>query len=94
MTGNRLIDAIEAKGYSLLDTYTVADAIFETILHVRLNDTDEEIGEYDTDDGTWIDENYEPEDDDYGYEMNMPCDNYGPVACSYSCPMYLKCQGK
>lgn len=60
---NRLIDAIEAKGYSILDTYVVADRMWETILHVYVTDTDEEIGEYDTDDGTWIDENYEPEDE-------------------------------
>lgn len=88
---NRLIDAIEAKGYSILDTYTRVDRQYETVLHVFLEDTDEEIGYYDTDDGTWVDENYEPEDDyDDGYASNCHCDTYG-VCGGYSCPNYISC---
>lgn len=25
------------------------------------------------------------------YELNMPCDNYGMVACSPSCPKFYEC---
>ena len=42
----------------------------------------------------WEDEDYE-EEDDYGegdYSGNMPCDTYGPLACSSSCPQYYQCQ--
>lgn len=91
MTGNRLIDAIEAKGYSFLDTYTRVDRMWETELHVYLKDTDEEIGIYDSDDGAFIDENYECGDDyDDGYASNMHCDTYG-VCGGYNCPNYIKC---
>ena len=28
------------------------------------------------------------------YMANMPCDDYGPAACSISCPKYFECMGK
>lgn len=27
------------------------------------------------------------------YTGNMPCDNYGMIACSSSCPQYYQCNG-
>lgn len=36
-----------------------------------------------------IDEEYEDVDEESG---NMPCDTYGMLACSHSCPNYYKCQ--
>lgn len=33
------------------------------------------------------------EDEDDGYESNMPCDTYGPAACNSSCANYARCQG-
>lgn len=28
------------------------------------------------------------------YMANMPCDDYGPAACSSSCPQWINCMGK
>ena len=39
----------------------------------------------------WEDEDYE-DDEDYGYEYNMACDNTGFCSGS-SCPQYYSCQG-
>ena len=43
-----------------------------------------------TEDGEVLDEF---EEDDWGWESNMPCDTYGPAACSSSCANYARCQG-
>lgn len=36
---------------------------------------------------------YDWDDTTEGYDSNMPCDTYGPCACSSSCPNYIQCQG-
>ena len=41
-----------------------------------------------------LEEEDEYEDEDFGYESNMPCDTYGPLACTPNCSNWQKCNGK
>ena len=59
------------------------EQVEEAMMNNAICDAEEEYSE----------DEYEEEYDDYGYEYNMPCDTYGPAACSSSCPNYAKCQG-
>lgn len=71
---NRLMDALCERGYKAEDVYFKVDPNYETILEVYSIATDSWVGEWDTEDKCWVDE--EVDYDDYRESYNDYISSY------------------
>ena len=71
---NRLMDALYERGYKAEDVYFKVDPNYETILEVFSIATDSWIGEWDTEDKCWADE--EVDYDEYRNSYNDYISSY------------------